>query len=121
MGDRRRSGRERRSTGAPEDAPQHAPQHPRWVRWLNHQPPAFYLLAAFVTAGLIGALLTWLDERTLALVACVAFAALLGWWISGVRRAWRDAELLERSIGVGGGVMLLGAAVANLVRFLASG
>ena len=115
MGDGRRGKKERRST----EETLHASDHPRLIRRLNDQPPAFYLLAAIVTASLIIALVLWLDDRALALVACVAFAGLSGWWIRSVWRQWSDAALTERIIGVAGCLMLLGSVAANLVRFLA--
>lgn len=102
------------------EPPLEAPPQSRWGRWLNRQPPAFFLLAAIAAAGLIIAFVLWLDERTLALVACVAFAGLLGLWIRTVSREWRDAELTERIISVGGCLILLGSLAASLVRFLAT-
>ncbi|MBK7115133.1 MAG: hypothetical protein IPM70_10235 [Proteobacteria bacterium] len=94
------------------------PDRPRWVRWLVDLPQPVYFLAAIVAAGLLAAFVLWLDERTLALVACGAFAILLAWWVRGIWREWRDAEPVERIIGVLGCLLLLGASAANLVRYL---
>ncbi len=93
-------------------------RHSRWVQWLNDRPAPFYLLAAVVVTGLLIAFVLWLQERTLALFAGVAFAAMLASWTRKVWCEWRDAEPMERIIGVVGCVLLLGSAAVNLVRFV---
>lgn len=112
----RRAMWKRRSTEAP---PEETPL-PRWEQWLTDQPPGFFLLAAIVTAGLIITFVLSLDETTVAVVSCVAFAGLLLWWTRSVWRGWRDAELTERFIGVAGFLLLLGTVAAKLAGLLVS-
>jgi hypothetical protein len=92
--------------------------HPRWVQWLNNQPAPFYLLAAFLVAALLIAVVMWLDERTLALAACAASVGLFGWLALSTWRQWREAEMVERICLLAGCLLLLGASAANLVRFM---
>jgi hypothetical protein len=109
-----KASRRRSPVAAPAD---HTGQS-RWVRWLESLPAWAYLLAAIAVAGLIGGVALWLDERSLAMVACLAFAGLMGRWILTSTREWREAEPLERIISVLGALLLLGATAANFVRFL---
>jgi hypothetical protein len=91
---------------------------PRWHRWLNGLPAGYYLLAAIVVAALIIAFVLWLDTRTLALVSGLSFMALLVWLCRSVWLGWAEAQPVERSIGILGCLLLLGACVARLVQFL---
>lgn len=93
-------------------------QHPRWHRWLNRLPAPFYLLAAVLTAGAIAWFVISLDEKSLALVACGAFAGLLFWFSRSAYLDWQDAERSERVISVVICVFLLAALAANAVRFM---
>jgi hypothetical protein len=102
-----------------DDAP--PPSPPRWVQRLIDLPQGYYLFAFVGVAALIIAFVLWLDERTLALVAGGCFLGMLVLWAVRVRREWRDSETSERVIAVLGVLMLLGAAAANLVRYLLLG
>lgn len=91
---------------------------PGWLRWLVGLPAPLYLLAAVLTAGAIAWVMISLDEKTLAFVACSAFAGLLFWFGRSVCLDWKEAKGSERVIGVVVCAFLLAALAANLVRFL---
>ena len=114
MGERQRRATKR--TQAPSQPS--AIQHPRVVRWLQAMPAPVYLLCVVLAAGMLVGFSAWLEEGTRTLAAAIAFSGLLVWWTMKLRHEWRDSELVERSIGILGCLLLLGASGANLVRFL---
>ena len=114
MGERR-TARAKRKVATP---PPHTTPQPRWARRLSDQPPVFYLLAAIVVAVLIGAFVITLEESSLALAASIAFAGLLVLWTRKIRSEWSDGEPMEKVINVVGALLLVGAAGANVVRYL---
>jgi len=74
----------------------------RVIRWLDDRPAPCYLLAAMLATSLLVAFVLQLEARTLTLVASGVFGGLLGWWTFAVRCKWREADPLERIVGVVG-------------------
>jgi hypothetical protein len=86
--------------------------------WLNARGEWFGLGLVVTPVLLIVVFVFWLEERTLALVAALAFAGLFAWAIRDLFKTWRDAELSERVVSILGAVLMLGVTLAHTFRFV---